>query len=259
MKKRFLKISALLLCLGVSITSYSSLTAYAETPVVTNSYAEAQSYITSEEETVLREEFAKDGVESGTIEKLINKIKNGEMLDAENPDKISKVPKDYFMFEKSNKRVAREKTYTFEDGSYIKVESIPTINTRVSLQDSKINKGYQTDYVERSNYATLYVDEYIQAKYGTVSKVGFYCTFGLYNRSNSRIDNVYDTSGWGLGSWDYGDPKIIHSTQSGSRPALATASATQKTGIGDFGKTSGYTCKLEVYKSTYTMTLTKNN
>ncbi|WP_125154750.1 hypothetical protein [Clostridium rectalis] len=201
---------------------------------------------------IIRKQFLEDGVKPATIEKLINKIKNGETLDAENPDKIAQVPKGFFKFElkDSTEKSIQEKTYTFEDGSYIKVESIPT--KRIKIIEPL------TRSVEYSHYGAIYTDEFIKTTYGS-SKVVFYCIFRMLNQSRSVINNVYGTTGWGLGSWTYGEPQLIRSTQNGSMPAFAVATCTQTTGMGDLSKTMVFSCEFKVYEHYYTMELIRRN
>jgi hypothetical protein len=71
--------------------------------------------ISKSNENQLRENFQKLKIDKKTQEKLIDKIKNGQVLDSENPNELAKVPEEA-LTPTLNDPVKR---YTFPDGSVI--------------------------------------------------------------------------------------------------------------------------------------------
>lgn len=163
------KILTLLLSLVLSLSTviYSALADTKLTvPTDNKNYAMTNMYITSGEESIIRKQFAEDGVSPTDIEILIEKIKCGELLDSEKQELLDQIPEDYFVFEATEKKSIREKIYRFKDGSYVKVKSIPTIGVGRSI--------------DSSNYGVFYNNEYIETTYGSATRMGFYATFSIY-------------------------------------------------------------------------------
>ncbi|GKU23659.1 hypothetical protein [Clostridium folliculivorans] len=264
MKKRT-KIYALLLSLSLTIGVFTPSIAHAKTldapktsQSINSNYFNSKSLITYQEEKLIREQFAKDGLDNTSIERCITKLKNGQVLDAETPEKLAKVPKEFFAFTKPTSKQAllasKTKMYKFPDGSYIKLTSKPIAKKTLPIA----NKNLITpNYVYTSNYSTEYVDEFIEGNYGT-SHAGFVTSFTEYRGGGSTIYNAHDTTGWGYGTWTYNQPTIVRAVQTGTQPALAYASMTQVSSAGGlYTKTSGYTLELNVFETKYYMFMTK--
>lgn len=115
------RLISLILCL--ILLTFSSAPAFAETTPDTTppTSAPITNKLTDKEITQIRDNMTKDGVDQETQNLLINKMKKGEMLDCDNPEKIAAVPKDALTIRKGEMK----KKYVFPDGSYIKSYMIP--------------------------------------------------------------------------------------------------------------------------------------
>lgn len=231
-----------ILVMGLSLCSLIAVpnTAFASTTNRTSSCRQqSNKYLSLEQEQHLRKEFTKDDISLKEQNTVINKLKAGKVLDAENPEKIAQVPEEFFNIKKDG---PSEKMYKFEDGSYIK------------LSVKKVKSNNKAVY--HSHYSTEYENHYVEARYG-VTRVGFHATFHQYQGSPSVIKKVYGTGGYNpIGTLTFSEPKIIDKYQSGSRPALAMATAYLSTHHPWGTKSQTFFCKLYVGASDYTVKLT---
>lgn len=244
MKKGILGLT--ILSLGFSMISpCTSLSIKAQ---VNESEQEFTSYITEEEE-VIREQYQEDGISQELADKAIGKLKRGEELDCDNEEKVNSISGKYFTFNVNSSK--KEKTYIFDDGSYVKCE-IKDISKRKAQSTS----GISTRSIEVSHYGRIVRDEWIQVK-KTTFRMGFYCSFDQMS-GYAKIIACYGFTGWGLSDWSYGDVDIIRKQYSiATGPALAVAIATQKSSSGLASKTGGWVCSLKVSPEEYKMTLVK--
>ncbi len=142
------------------------------------------------------------GIDKATQNKLIEKLKRGEMLDSMNPEKLSQIPEDTLTATLEEP----VKTYTFPDGSVIKVE-IKVISERYIPKQRKgpESLGWQKDITIKSIWsATCYEVVYysdislIQYQYDYIRRGPYHWRvtagcFGDYSDVYTKIDKKYES------------------------------------------------------------------
>ncbi|MCL2320997.1 MAG: hypothetical protein FWC47_02695 [Oscillospiraceae bacterium] len=144
-----------------------------------------------------------NGVSIEQQKTLIDKLENNQLWDASNPDKLSLVPENFYVFDPKTSDGIRY--YRFEDGSFIKIEATP--NAKIELngteesnqklkekvtnpealamlqaQNNPRTRGYQTG----TGYAWYY-DYRVSYFVGVTMGASMYTEFVLVNGGNDYL------------------------------------------------------------------------
>ena len=173
------------------------------------------------------------GIEEEIQKKLIEKKINGELWDAENPEKIKDVPESFYVMDLT--KPYERKVYTFEDGSIIELTH-GNSNARAIISNS---------------YTQKYENEKIVASYGGVLRATIYVNCEWPKGGRARIYNFSDSNiyTWNVGGSVTTTPMSVVKTYPDTYgPALATGKVAVYNS-GYLGKQSDFRAELSVYAS----------
>lgn len=180
------------------------------------------------------------GIDKETQKELIQKKINGEIWDAENPEKLEQVPENFYMFDMSNP--FEEKIYTFDDGSIIKLSHSRDLTQNKNLIQNRI--------ITESPYATEYRNEAMTATYGAM-RVTIYVNCGWYKGAAPRINDFSDSNMYPNtigGNTSTTNMNIENRYATPNYPALAVGKVTN---TNDYAmpKTQSWRAEFQVYTS----------
>lgn len=137
---------------------------------------------------------------------LLQKIQNGELIDAANPEKQSLIPKDYFKFTNGE----TQKKFVFPDGSFTKVSAIPITlkNKHIEVigDEAKVNALLKSNLQISFNKKSFRICEtgsgpmslWIQRD-TVYTGGGFQASFTLVPNGLSYFRNISSPNTWAIG------------------------------------------------------------
>ncbi|WP_433945593.1 hypothetical protein [Paenibacillus sp. SN-8-1] len=236
MKSITVKKSIVTAVLSVGLLMSVSVSVSAETSNVENPVSTVVSKI---DVNAIQQGFEKNGVDKATQEKLLEKIKNGELLDSMNPEKakdgVTTTTRPKVSVKSTNTPAGFSSKTVFPDGSYITVSVTPPSSTSndggMSTQDvtpgpgTVCGSGYCAIRDAKVKWDNGVVSAYFLADY----------TFAYGTGGYDTINRVYQPSVYCLaGSYsDLSGPTIIRATETYYQSAKASISWKYSTKLGD--------------------------
>ncbi|MCO1604685.1 hypothetical protein [Desulfosporosinus nitroreducens] len=186
--------------------------------------------LTDQEISNLKVKFNSEGVPKDKQVLLIQKIKNGELIDSMNSEKLKALPEDFF----SLTNIDSEKKYVFPDGSYCKISAIDIIpeNEQKLLDaigdkkavDKLINNNKKSEQMVQASGSYTYT-KWIQYDFNATGG-GFTCDYTTasdINTGRSVINYVDDEMTWAVGGQTNSETlKTPRPAQIGTSPAQAS-------------------------------------
>ncbi|WP_314303423.1 hypothetical protein [Brevibacillus parabrevis] len=186
--------------------------------------------LSKQEEKEMKRKLKDLGINEKTQDKLLEKYKNGYIWDSMNPEVLSQLPEDALEISAKNP----VKTYTFQDGSVLKleakvVEKTVENNRGISpLSTSQCGSGY-----------CKYFEVLVDGSSG-VQSAEFYADIVLVNGGYDYISNVYDDSIVVIGgSYSNDSLKIERQKETSNQEAYARLKW-NTTAIGGAGGATSY-------------------
>lgn len=157
--------------------------------VISSQHTSAQTIVSDEQLEQVRENFLQMGIDEETATKLVEKVRNGELLDSQKPDELDKKREDLVVSLTEGKKYIE-----FSDGSRIEISvsnSSPVVTTfdyatgTVSYNSCQSGSGYKNCTIKVRYYDGIW-DIYFNAKISLVQD-GYDMISSIYNQGVDAV------------------------------------------------------------------------
>lgn len=135
-------------------------------------------------ESDLRDFFISNKVSSEHQKVLLEKLENNVLWDCYNEEKVNLIPKDFWAIDLDG--AEKEKSYIFEDGSFIKIGISKDENSKVIKNVPDPNSATYDLDSRHGLYGTQYTNHIVH-RYTATQSAWFYATFFVSDYNSSMI------------------------------------------------------------------------